>query len=253
MKVMMKDALRVELHDSRAEMGLAAGNAAAAKIRELLAKQDHVNIIFAAAPSQNEMLEALIAAPGIDWQRVNAFHMDEYVGLPAGAPQAFGNFLRDHIFDRLPFGRVEYIDGHTQDGAAECARYAALLQEYPTDIVLMGIGENGHIAFNDPHVAFFNDPEVIKLVELDNVCRQQQVNDGCFAALADVPTHAYTLTIPTLVRAPWLFCTVPAPTKAGAVKNTVLGPVTERCPASILRTRENAVLFCDPDSGRYLV
>ena len=253
MKVMMKDALRVELHDSRAEMGLAAGNAAAAKIRELLAKQDHVNIIFAAAPSQNEMLEALIAAPGIDWQQVNAFHMDEYVGLPAGAPQAFGNFLREHIFDRLPFGRVEYIDGHTQDGAAECARYAALLQEYPTDIVLMGIGENGHIAFNDPHVAFFDDPEVIKLVELDNVCRQQQVNDGCFAALADVPTHAYTLTIPTLVRAPWLFCTVPAPTKAEAVKNTVLGPVTERCPASILRTRENAVLFCDPDSGRYLV
>lgn len=253
MKVMMKDALRVELHDSRAEMGLAAGNAAAAKIRELLAKQDHVNIIFAAAPSQNEMLEALIAAPGIDWQRVNAFHMDEYVGLPAGAPQAFGNFLREHIFDRLPFGRVEYIDGHTQDGAAECARYAALLQEYPTDIVLMGIGENGHIAFNDPHVAFFDDPEVIKLVELDNVCRQQQVNDGCFAALADVPTHAYTLTIPTLVRAPWLFCTVPAPTKAEAVKNTVLEPVTERCPASILRTRENAVLFCDPDSGRYLV
>ncbi len=253
MKVMMKDALRVELHDSRAEMGLAAGTAAAAKIRELLAEKDCVNVIFAAAPSQNEMLEALVAAPGIDWSRVNAFHMDEYVGLPAGAPQAFGNFLREHIFDRLPFGRVEYIDGHTQDGPAECARYAALLEEYPTDVVLMGIGENGHIAFNDPHVAFFDDPEAVKLVELDNVCRQQQVNDGCFAALEQVPTHAYTLTIPTLVRAPWLFCTVPAPTKAEAVKNTVLGPVSERCPASVLRTRPNAVLFCDPDSGRYLV
>ena len=253
MNVMMKDLLRVEKHDSRPEMGLAAGNAAAAKIRELLETQASVNIIFAAAPSQNEMLEALIAAPGIDWSRVNAFHMDEYVGLPAGAPQAFGNFLKEHIFDRLPFGRVEYIDGHTSDGAAECARYAALLEKFPTDIVLMGIGENGHIAFNDPHVAFFDDPEVIKLVELDQVCRQQQVNDGCFAALDDVPTHAYTLTIPTLVRAPWLFCTVPAPTKAEAVKNTVLGEVSERCPASILRTRPNAILFCDPDSGRYLV
>lgn len=253
MQVMMKDELRVELHDSRAAMGLAAGNAAAAKLRELLAEKEQVNVIFAAAPSQNEMLEALIAAPGIDWSRVNAFHMDEYVGLPEGAPQAFGNFLREHIFDRLPFGRVEYIDGHTKDGAGECARYAALLEKYPTDVVLMGIGENGHIAFNDPHVAFFDDPEAVKLVELDTVCRQQQVNDGCFAALADVPTHAYTLTIPTLVRAPWLFCTVPAPTKAKAVKNTVLGQVSERCPASILRTRPNAVLFCDPDSGRYLV
>lgn len=107
--------------------------------------------------------------------------------------------------------------------------------------------------YQKDHVAFFDDPAAVKLVELDNVCRQQQVNDGCFAALEDVPTHAYTLTIPTLVRAPWLFCTVPAATKAEAVKNTVLGPVSERCPASILRTRPNAVLFCDPDSGRYLV
>ena len=253
MRVMVKDELRVELHDSRAAMGLAAGSAAAARLRELLAEKEQVNVIFAAAPSQNEMLEALVDAPGIDWGRVNAFHMDEYVGLPEGAPQAFGNFLREHIFDRLPFGRVEYIDGHTRNGAEECARYAALLDTYPTDMVLLGIGENGHIAFNDPHVAFFDDPETVKLVELDNVCRQQQVNDGCFASLAEVPTHAYTLTIPALVRAPWLFCTVPAATKAEAVKNTVLGPVSERCPASILRTRPNAVLFCDPDSGRYLV
>ena len=253
MKQFLKDQLQVEIYDTRAQMGHAAGTLAAARIRECLRQKPEVNVIFAAAPSQNEMLDTLVQATDIEWNRVNAFHMDEYIGLSQNAPQGFGNFLKAHIFHKLPFKSVNYIDCEAVDMDAECARYTALLQENPVDIVLLGIGENGHIAFNDPHVAFFDDPAAVKLVELDNVCRQQQVNDGCFAALEDVPTHAYTLTIPTLVRAPWLFCTVPAATKAEAVKNTVLGPVSERCPASILRTRPNAVLFCDPDSGRYLV
>ena len=245
--------LTVKIADNRTEMGKTAAADCAQTLKMLLAEQEIVSMIFAAAPSQNETLAALAAEPGIDWTRVIAFHMDEYVGLSTDHPQSFGTYLRTHIFSLLSFKAVHYLRGDAPDVDEECERYGKLLAENPVDIVCLGIGENGHIAFNDPHVAFFDDPEVIKLVELDQVCRQQQVNDGCFATLDDVPTHAYTLTIPTLVRAPWLFCTVPAPTKAEAVKNTVLGEVSERCPASILRTRPNAILFCDPDSGRYLV
>ena len=217
----------------------------------LLAEKEEINMIFAAAPSQNEVLAALVSKTDIEWNRINAFHMDEYIGLRKEAPQGFGNFLRNAIFDKVPFRSVHYINGEIAADVA-CQEYASLLEQNPVDVVFMGIGENGHIAFNDPHVANFADSQRVKIVDLDEKCRQQQVNDGCFASLADVPTHAYTLTIPTLVRAPWLFCTVPAPTKAEAVKNTVLGPVSETCPASILRTHSSAVLYCDADSGRYL-
>ena len=167
-------------------------------------------MIFAAAPSQNDVLLALTEDKSIDWTRVNAFHMDEYVGLPKDAPQGFGNFLSAHIFSLAPFKSVNYIDCTAENPEAECERYAELLKNNPTDIVVMGIGENGHIAFNDPWVADFNDEKWVKVVPLDEVCRNQQVNDGCFAHVDEVPTHALTLTVPTLVRAPWLFCIVPA-------------------------------------------
>ena len=178
--------------------------------------------------------------------------MDEYVGLSADAPQGFGNFLKAHIFGLAPFKSVNYIDCTATDPEAECRRYSKLLNDNLTDIVVMGIGENGHIAFNDPGVADFNDKETVKVVELDDVCRQQQVNDGCFKALSDVPTHALTLTVPTLVRAPYLFCIVPAPTKAKAVKETLTGKIDEHCPASILRTQDNAILYLDADSSALL-
>lgn len=246
------DRLRVNVYATRAEMGAAAGNAAAVRIRQLLDEKEQVNIIFAAAPSQNETLDALAAAEDIDWSRVNAFHMDEYVGLSADAPQGFGNFLTEHLFRRLPFGRVCRLDPSAADPQAECRRYAALLQEYPTDLVCLGIGENGHLAFNDPGEAKFDDREVVKVVKLDEVCRQQQVNDGCFASIDEVPTHALTLTIPTLMRAGHLVCTVPAPTKCNAVTLTVQGEITEMVPATAMRLHGDAVMFCDADSGARL-
>ena len=242
----------VKRYPTRAAMGAAAAEEAAAVIRELLAKKDEINMIFAAAPSQNEFLEALVKAPGIDFTRINAYHMDEYVGLDDDAPQRFGNFLKDHIFGLAPFKSVNYIQGNAEDIDAECERYSQLLRDNPTDIVCMGIGENGHIAFNDPHVADLKDPALVKKVSLDEVCRMQQVHDGCFATLDDVPKFALTLTVPALAKADYHFCVVPAASKANAVKETVYGPIGEKCPATALRTCDHAVLYIDNDSGKLL-
>ena len=249
MKSFRKDRLTVNVYETRDEMGKAAAKDVKAKILSLLAKKESIRMIFAAAPSQNEVLAALAYDKEIPWERVHAFHMDEYIGLSADAPQGFGNFLRTHIFGIAPFASVNYIDISATDAEAECARYAALLQAMPIDIVVMGIGENGHIAFNDPPVADFEDPRAVKPVALDEVCRQQQVNDGCFATLADVPKTAITLTVPTLLAGGALFCIVPAKTKAFAVKNTLLGEIGEWCPATALRRHENAVLYLDGDSS----
>ena len=243
------DKLNVKVYQTREEMGRAAAEEAAAAIRAAIAAKGEINMIFAAAPSQNEFLGHLIADISIDFRIINVFHMDEYIGLPADAPQGFGNFLRERLFDRVPFKTVNTIDSTAADPEAECRRYAALLQAHPCDIVCMGIGENGHIAFNDPHVADFGDKAAVKVVALDETCRQQQVNDGCFARLDDVPTHALTLTIPTLTAPEAVFCIVPAKTKANAVYATLRGGITEAGPASILRRHANATLYCDADSA----
>ena len=252
MKMMQVDKLRVEIYDNRTLMGEAAARDIKAKIAELLSEKAEINMIFAAAPSQNDVLKALVEDKSIEWNRVNAYHMDEYIGLDKDAPQGFGNFLKAHIFGLVPFKSVNYIDITATDPEAEAARYGALLDANPTDIVVMGIGENGHIAFNDPPVADFKDEKTVKPVQLDEVCRQQQVNDGCFASIDKVPTHAMTLTVPTLVRAPYLFCIVPAPTKAKAVYETLNGSIDEHCPASILRLQDNAVLYLDNESSKLL-
>lgn len=253
MKKLQKDLLSVEIYETRGEMGRAAGKKAAETIKKALSERAEVNIIFAAAPSQNEMLSTLVSEKGIEWERVNAFHMDEYIGLSKNAPQGFGNFLRERIFDMLPFKSVNYIDCSAKDVEAECERYSLLLKQNPVDIVLLGIGENGHIAFNDPHVADFCDKETVKAVSLDDVCRNQQVNDGCFEKLEDVPKFALTLTIPTLFSAKHLICTVPSKTKAWAVKETINGEISEKCPASVMRLHSDAIMFCDSDSGSELL
>ena len=217
--------------------------------RSMLQTNPVINIIFAAAPSQQECLRSLVEDKSIEWTRINAFHMDEYIGLPAGAPQSFDNFLKNHIFAKVPFRQVNYINGSNPDFDQECTRYANLLKANPVDIVCLGIGENGHIAFNDPPVADFNDNKVIKVVELDLVCRQQQVNDKCFDVLGQVPTHAFTLTIPTLLSADYLFCVVPATNKAEAVYRTLNEEISEKCPATILRTKDHVVLYLDHESS----
>jgi glucosamine-6-phosphate deaminase len=247
-RIMKVDKLQAKVYVDRVRLGRAAGEAAAGKLKELLAKKP-VSVIFAAAPSQNEFLETLVAAKGVDWSRVTAFHMDEYVGLPSSASQSFGRWLRDRIFDKVRPGKVHYLDGLAKDADGECARYGELLRAAPPDITCMGVGENGHLAFNDPPVADFKDPRAVKVVELDLASRKQQVNDGCFATLDAVPKTAITLTIPTLLSAPWIYCMVPGPRKAPAVKRTLEGSIATECPATILRQHERAVLFLDRDSA----
>jgi glucosamine-6-phosphate deaminase len=174
------------------------------------------------------------------------------VKLPPDAPQGFGNFLKEKIFGKLPFRSVNYLNGNRPDPEQECERYTSLLRRHPVDIVCMGIGENGHIAFNDPHVARFDDPKSVKVGDLDETCRMQPVNDGCFAAIGEVPKHALTLTIPALMSGKYLFCMVPAKTKARAVKHTLNDPVSEAVPATRLREHEHAVLYIETDSASML-
>lgn len=244
--------LDVKVYPSRSHMGVEAAEIAAEKLKELLKEKKEINIVFAAAPSQNEFLKALKLQANIEWERVNAFHMDEYIGLDKSAPQGFGNFLKAIIFEDLPFKAVHYLNGSTGNAEAECARYAALLRQYPVDIVLMGIGENGHLAFNDPPVADFNDPKLVKVVELDEVCRQQQVNDGCFSSIENVPLRALTLTLPCLFSANYIYCIVPGSTKSQAVKNTITQDIKEEYPSTILRRHQNAILFVDQDSSNLI-
>ncbi len=246
------DSLRVQIYPTRADMGRAAAHAVADAIRRVFAARPKARIIFAAAPSQNEMLAELAAIPDLDWSRVEAFHMDEYVGLAPDAPQRFGNYLRQHIFDLVRPGIVEYIDGNAPDPEAECERYAHLLLERPIDIVCAGIGENGHIAFNDPHVADFADKKCVKTVALDETSRMQQVHDGAFASLAEVPKLALTITVPGLIAAREIYAVVPGPTKAKAIKATLQGPIGEACPATALRRHPRATLYVDEASAALL-
>ena len=204
-------------------------------------------MVFAAAPSQSEMLDALVAESDIDWARVSAFHMDEYIGLPDGAPERFGAWLTRAVFSRVPLGSVELI-GRESDPRQEATRYAELLAAAPIDFVCLGIGVNGHLAFNDPPVADLSDPLAVKIVELDDICRQQQVDDACFATLRDVPRHAITLTIPRLLDADRLFCVVPGAAKRAAVDQALNGPLGEACPASALRTHPACKLYLDRDT-----
>ncbi|MGI6671391.1 MAG: glucosamine-6-phosphate deaminase [Christensenellales bacterium] len=239
------DQLTVRVYPTRLDMGQAAAQDGLAKLRTLLKQKEQVNVVFAAAPSQSEMLETLTAAQDIDWQRVHAFHMDNYIGLPQEAPQQFSTFLKDRLFNKLPFGAV-HLMGNTP---ADAENYAQLLREHPLDICFLGIGENGHIAFNDPGVADFDDPYLVKMVELDEVCRNQQVNDGCFETLAQVPTHALTMTIPAMVAAKHMICTVPGKSKAWAVREMLTQVPSSQLPATVLRRHTDSVLYIDQDAA----
>lgn len=252
MKEFTRDHLKVKIYPTTEQMGHGAARDVAARIADLLSRKAEINMIFAAAPSQSAFLEALIADPGIEWNRINAFHMDEYIGIDITRPQSFANFLSRSIFSKVPFKSVNYINGAAPDVEKECERYARLLDEHPVDIVCLGIGENGHIAFNDPAVADFNDPKAVKIVAMDEICRGQQVKEKCFPTLDEVPKHAITLTVPALVRADWMFCVVPFVHKAPAVKRMLEGEISEQCPASILRKKENSCLYLNEDSSSLL-
>ena len=246
MKIFTDKSMEVQVFDTREAMGEAAGKDVEDKILELLSRQKYIRMIFAAAPSQEELLSYLRGSSKIPWNRITAFHMDEYVGLSADAPQLFSNFLKRHLFDHVDFKAVHLMDGN-RNSIEECKRYSALLTEEPIDIVCLGIGENGHIAFNDPP-AYIDDPETMKLVDLDQACQQQQVNDGCFSSLDQVPQQALTLTIPTLMQGNYLFCVVPGKSKREAVFKTLNHAVSPACPASYLQRHEKCKLFLDADS-----
>lgn len=251
-RVFQKDLLDVKVYPTTVQMGAASAADTADKICELLERKEEINMIFAAAPSQSEFLKCLVSDSRVDFSRINAFHMDEYIGIGFEHPQSFGRFLHNNVFGKVPFKSVHYINGMAEDLDGECERYSRLLEEYPVDIVCLGIGENGHIAFNDPDFADFNDSKMVKVIELDPVCRQQQVNEKCFDTIDDVPKKAITLTIPTLLKAEWMYCIVPFSNKAKAVKRTLEGDISEECPATILRKKEKSCLYLNYESASLL-
>lgn len=243
--------MSVHIFDTREEMGKVAAEDAARRINAIIAKNGVANVVFAAAPSQNDLIENLLKAD-IDWSKVRAFHQDEYVGISAEEPAGFGNFLDRAIFKKVHFKELHYLLCCADEAEEKCEAYAELLRKYPIDLIFLGIGENGHLAFNDPAVADFNDPKMVKIVELDDVCRQQQVNDGCFAALDDVPKQAMTMTMSLIMNIPEAICVVPTIRKANAVYRALCGEVTTACPSSILRNHPNAALYLDKDSASML-
>src|ERR1043166_132268 len=244
--------LNVYVYKDRESMGKAAASVIAAEIRHAIQERGRAVVILASAPAHNEFLANLAEAPDIDWSRVTAFHLDEYLGMDERAPQSFRRFLIDRLVNRVPLGQFHGLRGEAPDGAAEAKLYAELLAQNPPDFAVLGIGENGHLAFIDPPFCDFNDPEPVKVVQLDEVCRNQQVNDGAFASLDEVPKDALSLTIPTLMSRPKLFAIAPGPAKRQAIKHTVEGPISTSCPASILRTHSDAHLFIDVVSAEYL-
>ena len=244
--------LCIYIYDDRQKMGQAAAAMIASDMRRLIQLQGDVAVIFASAPSQREALAALVEAGQIDWKRVTGFHLDEYLGVEATAPQSFRRFLFDHLLSKAPLGIFHGLRGESVNPEEECARYARLLQEHPPDLALLGIGENGHLAFIDPPDCDFSDPAKVKVVTLDEVCRGQQVHDGTFRALEEVPRRALSLTIPQILSTPKLIAIVPGPAKRQAVQTTVSGPISTSCPASILRTHPDAHLFLDQDSAALL-
>jgi glucosamine-6-phosphate deaminase len=244
--------LRVVIHPDSGALARAAADQAAAAIRDAVAARGVAHAMFATGNSQLEFVDQLVAnTPGVPWGKVVAFHMDEYVGIGPDHPAGFQRWIRRRIAEPTNAGTVHYLDGLAEP-AAECARYAALLGRHPLDLCCLGIGENGHLAFNDPPVADFDDPVDVKVVELDRACRQQQVNEGHFPGLEDVPARAMTVTVPALLRARTVLAVVPELRKAEPVRTALHGPVSTACPASALRTAAHAILHLDPGSGSLL-
>lgn len=248
---MQIDGLAVRVYGTRAEMGAAAAAQAAGVLREMLAGGGPASAIFAAAPSQNEFLSGLRAAPGIEWGRLRAFHLDEYVGMAADHPASFRLFLRERLFDHVA-ARFEPLRGDAPDPDAECIRYAALLAGCRPGLAALGIGENGHLAFIDPPVCDFSDPLDVRVVTLDEACRAQQVHDGAFARSEDVPRQALSVTIPLLMRIPSVVVVAPGASKRSAVRDALEGGIGPACPASILRRHPGATLFLDGASAGLL-
>lgn len=245
------DTLAVEIYPDKVALSEAAADFVAGHIRSAIAEQGSSRVIFATGASQYDFLAALCAAPDIDWSLVTAFHLDEYVGISADHPASFRRYLQERLFSRLPFAAVHLLIGDAPDPAAECRRYTGLLAEAPIDIACVGIGENGHLAFNDPP-ADFHTAAVVHVVELDEACRRQQVGEGHFPNLAAVPPQALSMTVPAILSARIISCVVPDARKAEAVRYTLEGSIDPACPASVLRTHPRCRLYLDSASAGQL-
>jgi glucosamine-6-phosphate deaminase len=241
--------MNVEIHPSRQAAGHAAARAVAAALHQLAAARHQIAVIFATGASQFETLAALTNTPGLPWNRIRGFHMDEYIGLPADHPASFRRYLRERLVSQVPISEFNEIAGDAPDPERTAREYAQALLTAPPQLCLLGIGENGHLAFNDPGVADFRDPLDAKVVRLDAQCREQQLAEGWFPTIADVPEAAITLTIPALMRVPRLIASVPGPRKAAIVRRTLSEEISTACPATILRTHPDATLFLDRDSA----
>jgi len=247
------DHLLVQIYASEAEMSENVAKITHQYLQNLLQIQDKVAILLATGNSQIRFLDTLIALGGIDWSRIILFHLDEYLGITGDHPGSFRHYLRERVEKKISPHRFYYIAGDTLQPIAECDRYTQLLENQPIDLCCLGIGENGHLAFNDPAVADFQDPAKVKLVKLDDVNRQQQVNTGYFANLAEVPQYAFTVTIPMICNARKIICLAPETRKAQVVKTLLTGDITTNCPASILRQQPQATLFLDINSASLLL
>jgi glucosamine-6-phosphate deaminase len=244
--------MRVEIYPSRDAMGAAAAKATALALQKLEKTRETIGVIFATGASQLSTLEALTGIAGVPWDRIRGFHMDEYVGLSADHPASFRRYLRERLTEKVPLKEFDEVDGTAQDPQAFCREYAARLRSADPQLCLLGIGENGHLAFNDPAVADFEDPFDVKVVQLDDACRAQQVAEGWFQTPKDVPQSAITLTIPALFRVPKLIVSVPGGRKAHILRRVVEADIATDCPATILRTHPDATVFLDNESAREL-
>ncbi len=251
MKQFQKENLKVKILKNANLLGEAAAISVAGKLQAAIAEKDSANLILATGASQFQFLEQL-QKQDIDWKKITVFHLDEYKGLPETHPASFRKYLRERILEKVQPKNVHYLNGDAPDVEAEVQRYTELLEAHPVDVACIGIGENGHIAFNDPPVADFNDPSLVKVVELDEACRKQQLGEGWFPTFDDVPTHAITLTIPAIMGCKHISCVVPDERKAEAVYNTLNAEISTACPATILRTHPNTVLYLDEGSAAKL-
>jgi glucosamine-6-phosphate deaminase len=243
------DSLPVRVYATQAEMSEAVALEVQQIFREALDRQGSAAAILATGNSQIQFLARLVALGGVDWSRVTLFHMDEYLGISGDHKASFRRYMRERVESLVRPKAFHYLEGDAEQPLDEIARYSALLQAQPIDLCCLGVGENGHIAFNDPPVARFDDPHLVKLVKLDDACKLQQVREGHFASLETVPPYALTLTVPALCTAKRMMCVAPETRKAQAVRNMLRGPVATSCPASILRTQPQCSLFLDRDSA----
>jgi glucosamine-6-phosphate deaminase len=238
--------------DTKEDLGRRAAAEGAERIRAAVAARGAANVILATGASQFEMLAALVAAEGVDWSRVTCFHLDEYIGMPITHPASFRKYLKERFVDRLPRGPAafHFVDAEA-DPEAECRRVGELIARHPIDVAMIGIGENGHLAFNDPPADFETEQAYI-IVELDEACRRQQLGEGWFPTLEDVPSRAISMSIRQILKSAAIVCSVPDRRKAEAVRGAVEGPVTPEVPASILRQHPRTTLYLDRDSASLL-